>query len=659
MKKNQTNNSRKINNLKQESPSVGPVEDLEQYLQPDWWRRIFNSMYLKTDSDVVEDQGITSYEVELFTGFLGLTPEQVILDLACGQGRHALSLARMGFRDVHGLDRSHYLINKARQATQNEGLKVKFKEGDARKLPYATDTFDAVMILGNSFGYFENMEDDLKVMKEVFRVLKPGGKFLLDVADGDYLKDHFNPRGWEWLDKNHFVCRERSLSSDRERLISREVISRINKGVIIDQFYAERLYNRDKLVDLLREMGYSGITLHEEYATSSNRNQDLGMMERRIIVSCSVIKEWTPKKKKVHEIRNVVVILGDPGKGDIIKPDTIFDEDDFDTIQRLKTALSSLEPYRFIYLDNHESLISDLQRLRSQTDFVLNLCDEGFDNNPKKELHIPALLETLNISYTGSNPQCLAYCYDKSLIRGIAMEMGIPVANAFFINPEDNVFELNTRFPVIAKPNFGDSSFGITRKSVAGNVEELNNAIMEIRDNFGYDKPILVEEFLPGKDLSLGIIGNPPESYRVLPIIEEDYSGLPEDLPRICGYEAKWLQHSSYYQKLRSIKAELEEDIEKQIIAWSLQLSERLGCRDYNRFDWRLDSEGVPRLLEVNPNPGWCWDGHLAKMAEIAGMEYASLLREIIREAEIRMNLENGNVAGRLNLKQHYLITKQ
>ena len=656
MKKNNSSNSRKIKNMRQGSPSVGPVADLEQYLQPDWWRRIFNSMYLKTDSDVVEDEGITQYELDLFTGFLGLTPDQVILDLACGQGRHALGLARMGFREVHGLDRSHYLINKARQVSQNEGLKAKFKEGDARKLPYATDTFDAVMILGNSFGYFENMEDDLKVMKEVFRVLKPGGKFLLDVADGHYLKDHFNPRGWEWLDKNHFVCRERSLASDGERLISREVISHINKGVIIDQFYAERLYTREKLVDLLRKMGYSGITVHDEYATSSNRNQDLGMMERRIIVSSSVVKEWTPKKKKVPEIRNVVVLLGDPNKADIIKPDTIFDEDDFDTVLKLKTALSSLGQYRFTYLNNHETLISDLQRVRSQTDFVLNLCDEGFDNNPRKELHVPALLEAMNIPYTGSNPQCLAYCYDKSLIRGIAMEMSIPVANAFFINPEDNVFELNIQFPVITKPNFGDSSFGITQKSVAGTVEQLNDAIMEIRNNFGYDKPILVEEFLPGKDLSLGIIGNPPESYRVLPIIEEDYSGLPEDLPRICGYEAKWLQNSPYYKHLRSVKAKLDEETEKQIIAWSLLLSERLVCRDYTRFDWRLDGEGMPRLLEVNPNPGWCWDGHLAKMADIMGMDYASMLQEIIREAELRMNQVNGSAPGRVNLKFEHLI---
>jgi len=630
-------NGKSRDGVKSVHPVTGPVANLEDHLQPDWWKRIFNSMYLKTDSDVVEDAAMTRFELDLFTRVLDLGTGQAILDLACGQGRHTLELARRGFSDVYGLDRSHFLINKARQINQQEGLKVKFREGDARKLPYQADSFDVVMVLGNSFGYFENLEDDLKVLSEIFRVLKPDGKFLLDLADGSYLKEHFNPRSWEWLDRQYFVCRERSLSADGDRLISREVISHTKKGVVVDQFYAERLYTREGISELLRKTGFSHITLHEEYAPVSERNQDMGMMERRIIVTSTVIKEWTPKKVKSPDARNVVVVMGDPSKADIIKPDTVFDDDDMLTIRKLKSALSSLEGYKFTYLDNHDRLITDLARLRPQTDLVLNLCDEGFDNVPKKELHVPAILEMMKIPYTGSNPQCLAYCYDKSLIRGIAKETDVPVAEAFYINPGDNVFELNIEFPVIAKPNFGDSSFGITRKSVAHTVEQLNDAITEIRNKFGYDKPILVEEYLTGKDLTLGILGNPPESYRILPILEEDYSQLPSALPRICGYEAKWLQDSPYFKLLRSIRADLKEEVEKQIIAWSLKLTERLGCRDYVRFDWRLDKRGIPRLLEVNPNPGWCWDGHLAKMADLSGMDYPALLREIIREAEIRV----------------------
>lgn len=317
-------------------------------------------------------------------------------------------------------------------------------------------------------------------------------------------------------------------------------------------------------------------------------------------------------------------------KPDPLKPLCVFDDDDLYTIDQLKSALRELSDYRVTYLNNHDTLFQDLVKLKPKIDFVFNLCDEGYNNDARKELHIPSLLEMLGIPYTGSGPQCLAFCYDKSIVRGVAKEMGIPVPEAFFIKPDDTYFELPFGFPVIVKPNFGDSSFGITQRSVANSIEELINAISEIKEKFGYDKPILVEEFLTGKDLSVGIIGNPPDFHIILPIIEEDYSALPPELPRICGYEAKWIPKSPYWN-IKSIPAHLPEDTEKCIVECCLKLFERLECRDYCRFDWRLDIEGHPKLLEVNPNPGWCWDGHLAK---IAGMSYPEMLENILKNRE-------------------------
>ncbi len=215
----------------------------------------------------------------------------------------------------------------------------------------------------------------------------------------------------------------------------------------------------------------------------------------------------------------------------------------------------------------------------------------------------------------------------------------MPVPEAFFIRSDESTFELPFDFPVIVKPNFGDSSFGITQRSVAYRLEDLVNAISEIRDKLGYEKPILVEQFLTGKDLTVGIIGNPPSSYNVLPIIEEDYSALPPRLPRVCGYEAKWDPTSPYWQ-LRSVPAELPDPVVKTLEDCCLKLFERLECRDYARFDWRLDAEGNPCLLEVNPNPGWCWDGHLAKMAGIAGIGYPEMLGAILGAAGLRLGIE-------------------
>jgi D-alanine-D-alanine ligase len=618
--------------------SLGPVPNLEEHVNSEWWRQIFNSTYLKTDGDVVDDLQVTAKEVDAFCEILKLEKDQRILDVCCGQGPDVLELARRGFANVEGLDRSHYLIQRARGQAKKEGLNVKFKEGDARKLPYATDTFDVVTILGNSFGYFETIEDDMRVLKEVRRVLKPWGRLLIDVADGEYLRRKFQPRSWEWIDKNYFVCRERSLSLDKQRLISREVVTHVEKGVVADQFYAERLYSRKGIQELLTKAGFSDVIVHGQISGDSQRNQDLGMMEKRIMVTGSVRKEWTPRKRK-KEFKTVTVLFGDPSKPDPLKPLCVFDDDDFYTIDQLKSALRELDAYRYNYLNNHDTLIDDLRKLVGKTDFVFNLCDEGFGNDPRKELHVPSLLEVLGIPYTGGGPQCLAFCYDKSLVRGVAQEMQVPVPEGFFIKAEDSTFELSFAFPVICKPNFGDSSFGITQRSVTNTVEELVNAITEIREKFGYEKPILVEEFLTGKDFTVGIIGNPPESYMVLPIIEEDYSMLPPDLPKLCGYEAKWQPDSPYWQ-IKSIPAQLPEAAEKLVVECCLKLFERLECRDYCRFDWRLDAQGTPKLLEINPNPGWCWDGHLAKMSKIAGISYSEMLEAILKAAEDRLGLQ-------------------
>ncbi|MFC1812298.1 methyltransferase domain-containing protein [Thermodesulfobacteriota bacterium] len=630
---------------------LGPVASLEDYVQPDWWRNIFNSLYLKTDADVVDDVTITRKEVDLFSELLNLKADDTILDLCCGQGRHALELTRRGFK-VEGLDRSRYLIQKAKAVAKKENLSVRFKEGDARKLPFHPDTFEAVMVLGNSFGYFETVQDDLRILREISRVLKPWGRLLLDVADGEYLKRNFQARSWEWIDKKLFVCRERSLSADRQRLISREVVTDVSKGVIADQFYAERLYTQNDLENLFEEVGLSDVRIHGEIFTDSKRNQDLGMMEKRIIITGQVKKEWTPVRRRFKKTtkKKIVVLFGDPNKPDPLKPCAVFDDDDLYTIDQLKSALHSLPGYAFNYLSNHNTVIQDLSRLAGKIDLVFNLCDEGYNNDPRKELHIPALLEMLDFPYTGSSSQCLAFCYDKSLVRGIAKEMGIPVPKAFFIEPDDISFTLPFAFPVIVKPNYGDSSFGITQQSVASNHEQLINAVSMIREKLGYDKPILVEELLTGKDLSVGVIGNPLTSYTVLPLSEEDYSAVPEDLPQICGYEAKWLPDSPYY-KIKSVPANLEETTEKFIVECCMKLFERLECRDYSRFDWRLDAAGNPKLLEVNPNPGWCWDGHLAKMAKFAGMSYVEMLQEILLAAEQRVEHERVNVAAVCNDK--------
>ena len=398
----------------------------------------------------------------------------------------------------------------------------------------------------------------------------------------------------------------------------------------------------------------------------SDRSQDLGMMAHRFVATARQTVQTSPNSFRpgngtstngqsgafletppsrsvgntpvetlnISLSRYVAVVLGDPRQPDETKLGGTFGEEDYEVIDRLHRALGQLPGYDFIYFNNHDSLIDDLKTYRDAVDLVLNLCDEGLGNQPRQELHVPAFLESFNIPYTGAGPQCLAHCYDKSLVRGVASEMDIPVPDGKFLRsgtPLPDPFPIP--YPVLVKPNAADNSAGMTRDCIAGNRDELRCAIESVQDHVGSDEDLLIEEFLTGADLTYGMIGNPSTDLRPLPITEDDYSRLPGDLPRFCGFEAKRNPDSPYWTEVEPIPADLPDDTRNQIQRDSHLLFERLGCRDYARFDWRLDRDGNPHLLEANPNPGWSWDSHLVEAAAFDGTSYPEVFAEILNTA--------------------------
>jgi D-alanine-D-alanine ligase len=164
----------------------------------------------------------------------------------------------------------------------------------------------------------------------------------------------------------------------------------------------------------------------------------------------------------------------------------------------------------------------------------------------------------------------------------------------------------------------------------------LINYLEVLREEFR-GLPLLVQEFLPGHEYSVGVIGNPGDTYHILPILEVDYSQLDPDLPRILGYESKWLPDSPYWTQISYREAAIDEETRRKLLDYSNALFERTGCRDYARFDFRADSRGKIKLLEVNPNPGWCWDGKMNIMAGFDGLRYADLLRMVLEAAQERI----------------------
>jgi len=612
--------------------TFGPVADLERHLPAEWWRTLFNALYLKTDGDVVENSANTSDEVDAVVAAVALEPTDRVLDLCCGQGRHVLELARRGFQKVSGLDRSRTLIRLARSRARREGLAVRFHEGDARRFRLPAASFDCVAILGNSFGYFERHSDDLDVLRSVSRVLRTEGSIVLDLADGDWLRRNFEPRSWEWIDQDHFVCRERALADDGERLVSREVVVHAEQGVIADQFYAERLYTPARIERLLARAGFRKIEVVGGTETHSDRGQDLGMMAHRILVKAtSRVKEARAQLRVPFP--KVTVLLGDSSRPDPVKRNGQFNCEDFETLDRLRSALAELPGYRFAYLERHDDLIARLSADRP--DFVLNFCDEGFANDPRKELHVPALLEMLGIPYSGAGPAALGLCYDKEIVNAIARSLEIPVPEETCFDPADRGATIPSVFPALVKPACGDSSIGITKDAVVYDAEQLINRLSAVREQLP-GVPILVQEFLPGTEYTVAVVGNPGLSHEILPLLEVEYDGLDAGLPRILSYESKWEPESPFWNQIRYVESKAPVEVKNALFDASALLFQKLGCRDYARFDFRADANGTPKLLEVNPNPGWCWDGKLNLMAELAGWSYADLLARILEAAQER-----------------------
>jgi D-alanine-D-alanine ligase len=240
------------------------------------------------------------------------------------------------------------------------------------------------------------------------------------------------------------------------------------------------------------------------------------------------------------------------------------------------------------------------------------------------------------IPYTGGGPAALASCYDKALVRALAMQLEIPVPLETYVRTEDQSATLPSTFPAILKPNFGDSSIGITKDAVVSNPKEMIAALDRIRETLGR-RPILVQEFLTGAEYTVALIGNPDGGLKALTILEVDYSKLDAGLPPILGYESKWEPDSPYWTQIRFQETQLPATMQRTLIEYSSRLFERLKCRDYARFDFRANKDGEIKLLEVNPNPGWCWDGKMNLMAGLGGVRYSEFLGMVLDAAVGRL----------------------
>jgi D-alanine-D-alanine ligase len=251
-------------------------------VDPDWWRTLFDEVYLVTDARSVGDDAVTRQEIDIFTRLVPMQPHERILDLCGGHGRHALELCRRGFEHCIVLDYSSVLLDIGRRDAGRDCGAVRFIQGDARRTALAGEAFDHVLILGNSLGYISETEADVSILQESRRLLKPRGWLLLDVTDGAAVRARIAPCAWHEIGEDVVVCRKRELTE--KRICAREMVLSKRRGMIRDRTYCIRLYNAQELADLLDRAGFADVQLHSGGA-SLHHEEDVGCMNHRLLLT--------------------------------------------------------------------------------------------------------------------------------------------------------------------------------------------------------------------------------------------------------------------------------------------------------------------------------------------------------------------------------------
>ncbi len=273
-------------------------------------------------------------------------------------------------------------------------------------------------------------------------------------------------------------------------------------------------------------------------------------------------------------------------------------------------------------------------------DAILNFV-ESVEGITIYEYCMAGLYELLGYNYTGNIPSTLGNCLNKNRTKEILYSNGIKTPRAITLTQKSKFTkkDINLNFPLILKLVDEDASIGISENSVINNYRELRKHFTFLTET--YKKNLIVEEYILGRELNCAVLGNEP-----LPISEIDFTGLPENLPKIVTYDGKWMEGSTYYNHTNPVcPADIDSDIKKKVEEIARQAYKVLNCRDYARVDVRLADDGTPYVIEVNPNPDVSSDSGFARAAAASGKSYSELLFTITSFALQRKYNDSKNKA--------------
>lgn len=365
--------------------------------------------------------------------------------------------------------------------------------------------------------------------------------------------------------------------------------------------------------------------------TPYHKRSSLGKTNRKdALSSASLVRRQIIRAAKIEKIKRLDpyaiknLHIGVVCNSKIPRLDESFEENPRG--EEIYKGLRDLD-YNVSLIDMSESPLPLKLLQEAELDLVLNLCD-AIHNSTSMEPHAAALLEILQLPYTGSGPAAITQCLDKITIKKLLNFHEIPTPAWDCMYTMDDSLRSDLNFPLIVKPANTDNSFGISNESVVTNRDELMRQVEKIIVE--YKRPALIEEYIDGDEFDVCILGN-NEDIKVLPIIRSVFDEMPKGYWHIYGAEAKSGEKHNAYDLIEIERpARISAGLAKLLTEMSLDVYNMLDLRDYGKVEIRVDRYGNPYVLEINPNPPLGRDDFLALSAGVDGYSYESLIEELL-----------------------------
>jgi len=308
-------------------------------------------------------------------------------------------------------------------------------------------------------------------------------------------------------------------------------------------------------------------------------------------------------------------------------PDAAAEFDHPSTIDVLVSAIES-QGYKVEKIGNIASLLE--RRNNLDVDIVFNI-SEGMQGR-NRESQVPMLLEISGIPYVGADALTLGLTLDKVMAKKIFMADGIPTPNSMEIKDPASVLETgHLRFPLIVKPRFEGSSKGLSESSRVETPEELKKQAEYILNT--YHQPALVEEFVAGQEFTVAVIGNDP--VEVMPVVQVKIDGKVKLNNKFYTFSRIASDRVEYI-----CPARISQELEKELGELALKTYMAVDCRDFGRVDFRVDPDGRPYVLEINPLPSLSTADVFPLVAKAIGISYEQIVGKILSVALKRYGLE-------------------